>query len=184
MNQLPSNVEFVVSAENAHIVVTLLLSNEITFTLRFFNRTENTQKTITAPSEIPDESKADARHGSMKPMNPIVPVLEAICLKYIKQQIEQFPPKEVQIATEFGIPLKTFKNGFKALYGKPFYQLHLEKRIQYAKTLLLMGYKSAEIAERFGYSQAIKFNMIFQKHVGVTPKQFQLDHQVIIKARR
>ena len=181
MNQLPSNVEFVVSAENVHKVVTLLLSNEITFTLRSFHRTENTQKTITAPFEIPNESKADAGNGSM---NPIVPVLEAIYLKYIKQQIEQFPPMEVQIAAEFGISLKAFKNGFKAFYGKPFYQLHLEKRIQHAKTLLLMGHKSTEVAKRFGYSQTIKFNVIFQKHVGVTPKQFQLDHQVITRTNR
>lgn len=184
MSQLPSTVEFVVPAENAHIVVTLLLSNEIAFTLTSLNKTENTQKTIAAPSQIPDPQKADCTHDSVKPLSPTVPVFESICLKYLKQQIEQLPPKEAQIAAEFGITAGSFKNGFRAVYGKSFYQLFMEQRIEHAKTLLLKGVKSAEIAERFGYSQSIKFNKVFQKYVGMTPRKFQLKHQERIRIGR
>jgi AraC-like DNA-binding protein len=184
MSQLPSTVEFVVPAENAHIVVTLLLSNEIAFTLTSLNKTENTQETIAAPSEIPDKKKADSTYNSVKPVTPTVPVFESIFLKYLIQQIEQLPPKDAQIATEFGITAGSFKNGFRAVYGKSFYQVFIEQRIEHAKTLLLQGVKSSEIAERFGYSQSIKFNKIFQKYVGMTPRKFQLNHQDRIRTRR
>jgi AraC-like DNA-binding protein len=177
-NHLPSTVDFVIPAESAHMVVTLLLSNEIAFTLISVNQAENTQKIIAAPSEIPDDPKpkADLTFDSMKPLSQTVPVFESICLKYLKQQIEQLPPKEAQIATEFGMSIGSFKNGFKAVYGKSFYQLFMEQRIEHAKTLLLKGVKAAEISQRFGYSQSIKFSKVFQKYVGMTPKTYQMSY--------
>ncbi|WP_428657688.1 helix-turn-helix domain-containing protein [Runella sp.] len=177
MSQPPSTVEFVVPAENAHIVVMLLLSNKLTFTLTSSDQTENTQKTIVSPPDIPDEPKADPVYVSKAPLTSNLAVIESICLKYITMNIEQSIPNEAQIAAEFGISPMTLKNGFKAIYGKPFYQLYMGKRIEHAKMLLLKGYKSAEIAERFGYSHATKFGQVFQKHVGLTPKQFQINHQ-------
>lgn len=181
MSQLPSTVDFVIPTENVQTVVKLLISNKIAFTLISLNQAEDIQKTIAVPSEGLNEPKADSTYGSMKPLSPKVSVIESICLKYLKQQIEQFPPKEAQIAAEFGISLGTFKNGFKAAYGKSFYQLFMEQRIEHAKTLLLQGFNAAEIAERFGYSQSIKFSKIFQKYVGMTPKKFQTNHRGRIK---
>ena len=174
MSALPSTVEFSVSTENAHIVVMLLLSHNITFTLISSDQTENTQSPAIA---IANEPKTNPTYVSKAPLIPNLKLIESIYLKYINKNIEQSIPNETQIAAEFGISLGTFKNGFRKVYGKPFYQLYLEKRIEHAKMLLLTGYKSAEIAERLGYSQAIKFNKIFQKYVGLTPKQFQNNHQ-------
>ncbi len=54
--------------------------------------------------------------------------------------------------------LTAFKNGFKEEYGKPFYQLYMEKRMEHAKALLLEGLSAAKVAELVGYAQPIKFN--------------------------
>ncbi len=177
MSQIPPTVDLIIPTECVQTVITLLISNKIAFTLTSSNQTENTPKTISTLSEISHESKADFAYASIEPLSPKMSTIESICLKYLKKNIEQPIPKEAQIAAEFGISVGTINRGFRVVYGKSFYQLYIEKRLEHAKMLLLQGYKSAEVAERFGYSQPIKFNKIFQKYVGVTPKKFQMAHQ-------
>ena len=74
----------------------------------------------------------------------------------------------------------TFKMKFTTYFGKPFYQYYLEKRMEYASELLRCGYKSTEVAIQVGYGEKsiIKFNKMFQKHFGITPKKYQMCHLV------
>jgi len=175
MIQHPSTVEFVIPAENAQTVVKLLIINKITFTLNSSTYSQDTPQTIGSSSEIEQKTKTDSTFVSV---NSKVDPFESICLKYLTSNLEQFPPKADKIAAEVGISIGSFKNGFKAVYGKTFYQLFMEKRIEYAKTLLLQGFKAVEISQRFGYSQNIKFNKVFLKYVGVTPKKYQDSHNL------
>lgn len=175
MIQNPSTVEFVIPAENAQTVVTLLMSNKITFTLTSSTYSQDSPQTIGSTSETEQDTTTDSTFVSV---NSKVDAFESICLKYLTSNIEQFPPKADEIAAEVGISIGSFKNRFKAVYGKTFYQLFMEKRIEYAKTLLLQGFKAVEISQRFGYSQNIKFNKVFLKYVGVTPKKYQDIHNL------
>ncbi|AXE17874.1 hypothetical protein DR864_09070 [Runella rosea] len=180
MIQIPSTVELVIPAENAQTVVALLLSNKISFTLTSSTHSENSPQTIDSSSETEQDTKT---YSAFVSVNSKVAVFESICLKYFKSNIEQFPPKEGKIAAELGISIGSFKNGFKAVYGKTFHQLFMEKRIEYAKTLLLQGFRAVEISQRLGYSQHIKFNKVFQKYVGMTPKKYQDSHNLKKKSQ-
>jgi AraC-like DNA-binding protein len=94
--------------------------------------------------------------------------------KYIVENIEQIPPTDAQIAKEFEMSVPTFKNKFKMSFGKTFYQLYMDKKMEYAANLLRKGFRANEVSARMGYSQPIKFSMIFKKHFGITPKKFQM----------
>jgi AraC-like DNA-binding protein len=105
--------------------------------------------------------------------------VEAIYQKYLEKGIAMPPPKEDQIAAEFKIPLVRLQNSFKTTYGKPFYQLYMEKRMEYAAKLLKKGYRANKVSMMVGYAEksCIKFNKMFQKHFGVTPKKYQMSQK-------
>lgn len=85
-------------------------------------------------------------------------------------------PSEKVIAEEFNISVISFKSQFKEKYGKTFYQYYLDKRMEYAAVLLKQGYKANDVSKRVGYGDksSIKFNKMFQKHFGITPKKYQM----------
>lgn len=172
---IPSTVNFAIPTESVQTVVTLLLSNNISFSLTALNQSKITPET---PELIVNQSVIN----TFDPSDPNTTTLESndlieyIYQKYINGTIEQIPPKESQIAADFGIPLGTFKNKFKTVYGKTFYQLYLQSRMEYAKTLLLQGISADKVSKRIGYSAPIKFNKMFQKHFGLTPKKYQTIH--------
>lgn len=98
--------------------------------------------------------------------------------KYIVEGVEKIPPTQNEIAAELGISILTFKSHFKALYNKPFYQVYMDKRMEYAAKLLLQGYRGNKVSAMLGYGEksCIKFNKMFQKHFGTTPKRYQITH--------
>lgn len=83
------------------------------------------------------------------------------------------------VAARLQLSPYTFKSRFSTYFGKPFYQYYLEKRMEYAAELLKHGYKGTHVAEKVGYGakSAIKFNKMFQKHFGMTPKKYQTEHK-------
>jgi AraC-like DNA-binding protein len=52
----------------------------------------------------------------------------------------------------------------------------MEKRRDYAAQLFKEGYKAVEVSKQIGYGDksCIKFNRMFQKHFGITPKRYQM----------
>lgn len=102
--------------------------------------------------------------------------IEKIYLKYFINTTGYIIPKIDEIAQEFGVTTQSLKNGFQAKFGKPFYQVYLEKKMEHAARLLKNGQTATYISNHLGYSHPIKFNKMFQKHFGVTPKKYQLEY--------
>ncbi|HAK77678.1 MAG TPA: hypothetical protein DCM71_12385 [Runella sp.] len=183
----PSTVDFVVSTECVQAVVALLLSHKISFMLTpsnhlEINKIDKELRIKNFHSELEHEN-AEVTQESVEPLrmrniNTWDGIIKKIYRKYLVEGFEQVPPTEQQIAIEYNIPLNLFKNNFKAIYGKPFYQLYMDKRMEHAAKLLRNGYKAVEVSRCIGYSDSscIKFNKMFQKHFGITPKKYQLLH--------
>lgn len=110
------------------------------------------------------------------PSDNFTELVKKIYNKYLNGDFKNVPPSEHEIAKEHGMKLMSFKRLFKKIYGQPFYQLYLERRMEYAAQLLQKGYKASEVSVMIGYSAsaAIKFNKMFQKHFQMTPKKYQL----------
>lgn len=83
-------------------------------------------------------------------------------------------PDITEVAYNLGLKPIVFKNNFKEIYGKPFYQYYLERKMEQAANLLKTGMKASTVSKQIGYSHPIKFNKMFQKHFGVTPKKYQI----------
>jgi AraC-like DNA-binding protein len=97
---------------------------------------------------------------------------------YITNGLTQIPPTQEAIAAELNISLPTFKARFRALYGKTFYQVYMDKKMEYAAKLLKQGYRANKVSVMVGYGEksCIKFNKMFQKYFRVTPKKYQMSH--------
>lgn len=96
--------------------------------------------------------------------------------KYLNGDFSQPIPTEVQIAKKYGISVMKLKLLFKRVYGKTLYQMYMDKRMAQASLLLKSGYKAVEVTRLVGYSanSSIKFNKMFQKYFGMTPKKYQI----------
>lgn len=67
------------------------------------------------------------------------------------------------------------REGFKLKYNTSVYELVHEKRMLYARQLLLdAGTTVDQVAEQVGYSTSSNFIQAFKRKFGVTPKQMQL----------
>lgn len=66
-----------------------------------------------------------------------------------------------------------FRKLFKAEFGQTPKQYIIERRLNYAKALLLAGYYSvAEAAALCGYRDSKHFSVEFKKHTGISPHRF------------
>lgn len=70
-----------------------------------------------------------------------------------------------------------FRRLFKAEFGISPKKYVLEKRMNYAKSMILSGYFSvAEIAEACGYNDPKHFSSEFKKFTGVSPSEFKYNY--------
>lgn len=147
-------------------VITWLLEQYIPFSITYEG--ENTR-------DSKEESKRELLPEKVIGLDSNI---ETIHLKYILNNIEKPLPNLREIAREFGMSTQSFKSKFQKQYGKSFYQIHLEKKMEHAANLLKKGVTATIISERIGYSHPIKFNKMFQKHYGITPKKYQMQHRM------
>lgn len=157
------NIVLQVNADNCTEIIQQLISLKIDF--KFYS---SHYKPFATEENKKKEFGFEETHLSMRK------TMEAVYNKYIVNNIENIPPNQELIANELGISYGTFKTHFKDVFGKPFYQLYTEKKMEYASRLLIQGLRVVQVSERVGYSHPIKFNKMFQKHFGVTPKKFQM----------
>lgn len=162
-------INICISTDNANAILTHLLSNQIPFAISPIDSKIKDDKVIV-------ERKAESPNNQRVVENHLVNKVQKVYQKYIVDGIEKFPPTQEEIAAEVGLSVPIFKNYFKDLYGKPFYQLYIIKKMDYAANLLRQGLRANKVSERIGYSQTIKFNIIFKKHFGITPKRYQIAH--------
>jgi AraC-like DNA-binding protein len=126
--------------------------------------------------------KSDVLEQKQALENPILNVktskehlaLQSIYKKYIIDGIETMPPTANEIAEEANMSTQKFKALFMQKYGQPFYQLYVDKKMDYAALLLRKGLNASVISAQIGYSHPIKFNKMFQKRFGITPKKYQM----------
>lgn len=113
-------------------------------------------------------------HPTAKPND--LQICRELIQKYLHSDFSQPIPTEVEIAKEHGISVMKLKLVFKRLYGKTLYQMYMDKRMDKASSLLKSGYKAVEVARLVGYgvNSSIKFNKMFQKYFGTTPKKYQV----------
>jgi AraC-like DNA-binding protein len=183
----PSTADFVVPTENLQAVVSLLLSNKISFKLTVLNQLESTSKTVkstdtsthseSTPQDIKLAQNQSTTTNTYSTLSQKEMILASIYKKYITPNMDNIPPNESQIATDYGISLMTFRKGFKAVYGKTFFQLYTDKKMEYAKALILQGVNATNVSKRLGYTSPIKFNILFERYFGMSPKKYQISHR-------
>lgn len=113
-------------------------------------------------------------HSSTKPRD--LQLCKELMQQYLNGDFSQPIPTETQIAKKHGISVMKLKLLFKRVHGKTLYQMYMDKRMTQASLLLKSGYKAVEVTRLVGYSanSSIKFNKMFQKYFGMTPKKYQI----------
>ncbi len=163
-NLTESSLQMNIYLNVGHIdkILPFLLSNQISFTLSGIETSLPRMNTsIESPLNLGKEPLSDS--------HPI----DRVYHKYIVEGVEKIPPKMEEIATEVGISIAQFKKLFKARFGKPFYRVYMEYKMEYAASLLRGGQTASSVSQRVGYSQPSKFNKTFQKFYGMTPYKYR-----------
>jgi AraC-like DNA-binding protein len=160
---------------NATSCISFLIQQNIPFEVNY--------QPVLSKNPAPNPS-VDLNHAIVKeepirrhklPDNPIHAKIAAIYQKYMVDEIETMPIT-AEVAQQLGMSISTFKKIFMEQYGAPFYKLYIEKKMERAASLLKQGFKAQDVSMRVGYGEksAIKFNKMFQKHFGLTPKKYQM----------
>ncbi|MFN8346106.1 MAG: helix-turn-helix transcriptional regulator [Spirosomataceae bacterium] len=136
-----------------------LISQQISFEIVFFSQEPE-------PDELPKELVEKSLEQSIK----------ETCGKYFSTHFDTIPSTIDVIATELGINPSTFNKLCRKIYGMPFYKYYVLKKMEYAAALLQSGDKASVVSAKVGYAHPIKFNKMFQKHFGITPKKYQVKH--------
>lgn len=167
-----SSTQIHISSQDAEAVISLLLSKQISFQAAYLvSKTENT-----CTVDIIDKRTTNFFYPISFYYQTKRDKIEKIHAEYIQNFPQELSPSEDAIAFSLGMTVGRFRTAFKAMYGKSFYQIYLDKRMEYAKQLLCEGFNCREVSTAVGYGKnsAIKFNKMFQKYYGITPRKYQL----------
>lgn len=75
-----------------------------------------------------------------------------------------------------GLKHSQFNKIFKELYGITCVQLVTQKRIEYAKELIITSrYRMAEFAEMCGFDNQYYFSSVFKKITGFPPSKYTIE---------
>jgi len=173
---LPNDsVSIQIAQSDAIALINYLVQQQIPFEMNFLsNRTrgEFSFKEASQHIENPKSTFEKIPHSD----SPIIKTVKEIHQKYIVKEIGNIPPPENEIAKIYGIGIMAFKTTFKQIFGSTFYQYYVQKKMEYACQLLKKGHTANEVSAKVGYTHPIKFNKMFQKYIGMTPKQYQVKH--------
>lgn len=149
-----------------------MLSQQIAFEVQFKTKESSSQ---TLPMETQPRSTLPLPQKKVAVDN----IANEIYNKYVRVISENPLPELPQIAAEFGISPSKLKDLFKQTYNQTLHQAYMEARMEKSAELLRKGYKANAVSIMVGYGEksAIKFNKMFQKHFGVTPKRYQLSRK-------
>lgn len=99
----------------------------------------------------------------------------SIILQYI-QNLEKNSTEQLdiaQIALEYGMTPRRFRDYFKELTAKTPKKYLLEQKIERAKRLLETGrYRVSDVAYMLGYDDVFYFSKLFKRKTGVSPKHY------------
>jgi AraC-like DNA-binding protein len=169
-----STVKISIDAIHTVQVIQFMIAQNIPFWITSFQAEASTPP---SPIRMP-EPQIPAAPEAQIPSNPkIKDNLTMIYEEFILGCPENAPPTEVEIAAKYGMGVSSFRNRFKDRYGKPFYQILMERKMAVAAAMLREGHKANFVSDKLGYSQPIKFNQIFRKYYGTTPYKYKKQHQ-------
>lgn len=162
-------VSILIATEYVTDIVSYLISTNIPFQISY---TDDKEK---------DSQSTLQLNTSTAPAPKSIPPIP-LPLEYIPELIRQAIIEGTilhtsKIIKDTRMSTVLFQGKFKKLYNTTLYQYYLNKRMEYAAKLLREGYKVEEVSKQIGYGEksAIKFNKMFQKHFGNTPKKYQLN---------
>ncbi|WP_052476090.1 helix-turn-helix transcriptional regulator [Cohnella kolymensis] len=99
-----------------------------------------------------------------------------------KDYIERNLAAELSIdalADYLGISGSYFSLLFKQHFGETFVEYVTKQRIEMAKSLLALSYKTVtEIGQMVGYAERRYFTRVFSKYTGMLPSEFRERHQI------
>lgn len=170
LKKIEVNVHFVLSSEQYKSVFAYLLNQQVPFQIVYSPTNYSVSlKNDMSVNEVPIPKSNNKNQKWSE-------IIEEIYQKYIIGMLNNPVPTEKEIAEEFNLTLSSFKKYFIQIYHSPFYQVYLAKKMNYGAELLLQGYKAKVVSEMLGYKpkSSIKFNKMFQKHFGITPRKYQL----------
>ncbi len=97
-----------------------------------------------------------------------IKVMEAEAI--LQAHLQRNLPKVYTIAQQVSLSESTLKRHFKIIFGKSLYEYYLEKKMHFAKTLLLeQALTVYQAATLLGYEKVSNFILIFKKHHGYSP---------------
>lgn len=177
-------VNITISTEQLLLLVPTLIENNIDFRATYLGNAysantavENSYKKTTQDKIETDlESTFEGLSNATKVEVAVAKIYD----KFIANNFDKPLPSIREITSSLGMGLVTFKTVFEYCYGKSFYQVYMDKRMGKAAELLKQGYTGKEVSKMVGYGEksGIKFNKMFQKHFGMTPKKYQLTNDV------
>jgi len=149
-------------------ILPFLLTNKIAFTL-------SGTKALPPRIEMPVDSLQNLGNETLyKPLTMNESgLIDFVYCKYIVGGVGKIPPKIEDIAEEIGISSQQFNKLIKKCFGKPFYRVYMEYKMEYAAGLLREGQTASSVSQHVGYTQPTKFNKTFQKFYGITPYRYR-----------
>jgi AraC-like DNA-binding protein len=176
-----------VNSQYAEILINFLISSYIPFEMSFgrisgsnqANSAKIPQQTDISENNVYSPQKLDAPALENELVATRYKSVDEVIERYLTKNFDKPIPNTSQIAEECGVTTPIFRNYVTLQYGKPFYKLYIEHKMEYAAKLLKKGYKCNEVTVMIGYSEksCIKFNKMFQKHFGMTPKKYQMSQK-------
>ncbi len=167
-----------IEQKDTPMLLSFLLSKQISFDLIYQSPNHKTTLVSEQQKELVVTQDREMLNKEMLLSMSVRQKIEWTYEYYIQQKCNESIPSEDEIASQIDMAPSQFRTLFKRIYGQGFYQLYLAKRMEYASKLLRKGFKCNEVAKAVGYgnNSAIKFNKMFQKHFGITPKKYQLKY--------
>lgn len=92
--------------------------------------------------------------------------------RFVEENIENSEFVVADITREFGISRTVLHVKMKSLFGTSISDFIRDKRLEYAKQLMIKGCNVSETAYSAGYSNPNYFAKVFKKQFGITPSEF------------
>lgn len=169
------SVSISISTQHLSVVLEMLLKSNIPFTVSYAQEPKNQPLKDTGINST--QPTVMAQKKSSNQLSGPVGIFQEQLNRALETDNEPFPTIE-ELMEASGITTNTLKGQFRKQTGQTLYSYYLSIRMQKAAQLLKKGYRANAICQMIGYGEnsAIKFNKMFQKHFGITPKKYQMKH--------
>lgn len=154
-------LEIRISKKDAETVFNLLVQKGISFSC--FQEKKNTD-------DFPQLSYKTTGIYPTKKVNLSIIEQLSILHKEITHHITSKIPSVEEASQRLGLSQSKFKTIFKKIYQEPYYQYFKTQKLIQAKNLIEKEeYSVKEVSELLGYSEPIKFILVFKKRYQITP---------------